>query len=350
MKKIMFYPCLIFLYAIGCYILKITNQYNDIMVSPQEVERVKIKIEPLSCSNFLAQPLSIPDPNNGTQILKETITTPKFNISIHNKEFDQVRWCIYEKGEYYETKLTELVQNTIRENKDKPNSIFLDVGGNIGWFSLVALAEGHEVVVFEPHPVNYLRFCQSIVANKWEDRNLLSLFPYGVGNVHGEKLTLKTGLEENPGGFSFEDSMSEEASTKYDYSMNIMVVTLDAIAEEKKWFDNKDTTIALMKVDVEGFEANVLKGATRLLRSKKIELITFEYKPSSVANETVDILVSHGYCLRMLGYWMGPSTEHNDKIPKTDENLKANLVDLCPGGQQLNLAFGCCDCRDSSGV
>ena len=308
----------------------------------------KHEFEPLSCPRFLAQPLALPDPNKGARIIKETKTDPKFRISLHNKEFDPNRWCIYENGQYYETKLTELIQGTLRKN---PNAVFLDVGGNIGWFSLLALAERREVVAFEPHPLNYLRFCQSVVENGWEDRKL-SFFPYGVGDIHGDVLTLspKDGL--NPGGFSFKDNTNirQHGEGTDNSNLNVTIVTLDAIAEGNQWFEkDNEAVIAFMKMDVEGFEANVLRGATRLLEAKKISLIELEYKVvgsrSEEENEPIGILVAHGYCIRMLGGHLGPDVEYNGRIPRMDENLAANLAAIATSNNpNLNLVFGCCDC------
>jgi FkbM family methyltransferase len=297
----------------------------------------------LSCTEYLAKPdLHIKDQNNGETFMALTANEPKFQISLHSSKFDDVRWGIYERGEYYETELTKMVQESLRRS---PGSILLDVGANIGWFSLVGLAEGHEVVAFEPHPLNYKRLCESIQVNKWDDR--ISLYPYGVGDVHGESLTLHTGMggSPNPGGFSFKEAWKSHRTK--EFNTQVKIVSLDGIADEKGWFHDKKFAIGFMKVDVEGFESKVYNGATRLLQSGKVKLIEFEYATVGTYEEEdpIEILRKQGYCLLKYGFHKGP--DRTDNLPKTDENLRDNVRNLAnghkPSRDQVNLLFGICN-------
>ena len=44
----------------------------------------------------------------------------------------------------------------------RKREVFLDVGANVGWFSMVALNLGHEVIVFEPFESNVELICASL--------------------------------------------------------------------------------------------------------------------------------------------------------------------------------------------
>jgi hypothetical protein len=105
------------------------------------------------------------DPNKGELFLRYTKLHPQFWISIHNFAFDKVRYGTLQWGKYYEKALSQAFVSVL----DAPEkSLVIDVGGNIGWFSLLSAAMGHDVHVFEPNVVNVHRMCESICLNGWE--------------------------------------------------------------------------------------------------------------------------------------------------------------------------------------
>ena len=84
----------------------------------------------------------------------------------------------------------------------------LDVGGNVGWFSMVAAAHGAEVFVFEPNVVNMVRLCESSVLNGWtlsSNPSYNQVHPYlkGVTDKHGSQEVMYKIDPKNPGSFSF---------------------------------------------------------------------------------------------------------------------------------------------------
>jgi len=96
-----------------------------------------------------------------------TKTAKPFYISTHDGEIDSVRASIMKKRKYYESALTKRVAEVFEEKVQKnESSLFLDVGTNIGWFSLVAVAHGaSKVYSFEPNLQNTIRFCESLSMN-----------------------------------------------------------------------------------------------------------------------------------------------------------------------------------------
>ena len=85
-------------------------------------------------------------------------------------------------GKYYEAGLTEHYKQILG---GRSTSLVVDVGLNIGWFSLWALALGHNVVAFEPNSANILRVCQSVDLNQFET-NSIQIFRLGLGDTPGE--------------------------------------------------------------------------------------------------------------------------------------------------------------------
>ena len=59
-----------------------------------------------------------------------------------------------------------------------PNSLFIDAGLNIGMYGLVAAANRHEVIGFEPLLLNLNRVCSSINYNKFNE--MITIYPYAI--------------------------------------------------------------------------------------------------------------------------------------------------------------------------
>ncbi|KAL3942267.1 MAG: hypothetical protein SGBAC_003506 [Bacillariaceae sp.] len=217
-------------------------------------------------------------------------------ISLHNKKYDDMRWAyIYKKGNYYESGITEQFRS-ILGNTTEPGLV-IDVGMNIGWFSVYSRAMGHKVVGFDPNPTMHTRLCESVQLNGWLEDSTVQSFAYGLG---AETAMLPFTIGKNPGKASFfEDRMAKRFRKKIE----IPVVRLDDVADQQDWLnDDARTPIYLWKLDVEGYEYHVLEGAKKLLQSRRVKNILLENSNSDVqqvAKMHTDIY-SAGYEIKML--------------------------------------------------
>jgi FkbM family methyltransferase len=207
------------------------------------------------------------DPNRGQIFARETVTLPHFVVSLHNKEYDEVRWkTLMEEGKYYET---EVHARFVEILKHQPRSYVLDVGTNIGYYTLLSAALGHDVISFEPNPSNILRLCESLRLNEWSHHNV-NIFQRAISDVEGE-MTLF--VPHNPGQAFLKPLEDGETG---DHKAKTRVVTLDKFAEEQGWFDRKDFSITLLKIDVEGKDPQVVLGGSRLLASGLVKNVLSE--------------------------------------------------------------------------
>jgi len=129
-----------------------------------------------------------------------------FYIATHDKKIDSIRASIMQYNYYYETRLSNIIANLYQKKKaEGKESIFLDVGGNIGWFSLVAAAHGaSRIYTFEPNLQNTIRFCESLSLNGWLTPNFVTPIQKGVGNVSESlNLYIPGNTKNNPGAFTF---------------------------------------------------------------------------------------------------------------------------------------------------
>lgn len=170
------------------------------------------------------------------------------------------------------TRLDDVTQSEVIWRLLSPGETAVDIGANIGYVSsLMAVRVGPagRVMAFEPHP----GLCEELRTNvrAWGDS-------YGRVEVYQTALSERAGMARlgMPPTFAENRGLSRvlpsgeggAAAT----SFRVELRRLDDI------FDGSDDDgpIALMKIDVEGHELEVLKGAQRLLGSKAIRNIVFE--------------------------------------------------------------------------
>jgi FkbM family methyltransferase len=213
----------------------------------------------------------------------------------------------------------------------------IDDSGNIGYYSLVSASMGEfKIDSFEPNLKNALRFCESLVMNAWknEQEHAVDTDPKAVGNPSVN--IWPAGVSDTTGVLQFFESYGNPGAGRFgsfannnrtDYS-ELPVTTLDAFAEERGWFESLPE-IAIMKVDVERHEANVLVGAAKLLKSGMVRNIFTETsledperRPIEAA--ALELLVTAGYKLSGQGGWSGPG---KDSPWPNDENLVKNIFD-----------------------
>jgi FkbM family methyltransferase len=257
----------------------------------------------LSCSDAKQKAVNKEwlDPNEGKVWARETITYPHFYISLHAEAYDPVRWRIMEEGKYYED---EVHKNFVSILDDKsPASYVLDVGANIGYYTLLSASLGHNVIAFEPNPANVLRLCDSLRLNDFLDNNNntpeIHIFQNAVADVHGEEMMLHS--PRNPGqAFLRAIEKGQDEETKDTHKAKTTVVMLDKVAEEQGWFTLPDFKIKLMKVDVEGKEPQVFLGAPKLLKSGIVEHILMEGRRFGRPNiqESFAVLFDAGYTIK----------------------------------------------------
>ncbi|HRN93192.1 MAG TPA: FkbM family methyltransferase [Chitinophagales bacterium] len=157
---------------------------------------------------------------------------------------------------------------SVMENFLQPIDNFIDVGANIGFVSLAAakFCSQGKVFSFEANPDTFKILEENIRLN-----NFKNIQPYSMG-LGSEKSVLKifpNTLKNNRGGAS----MVQSDLNKDEVGVEVAIDKLDNVLDG-------NTTISMMKIDVEGFEMEVLKGATALLSSKNAPALIVECSES----------------------------------------------------------------------
>lgn len=173
----------------------------------------------------------------------------------------------------------------------EPGGFFIDVGANIGWFTILAAhrvgPSGH-VAAFEPRPDLCRRVRDSIAANGFQDR--CNLYNLALGETEAEMEIASVPEEYNPGHSFLVREGLEAGAVSWG---RVPVRPLDGFDFGRR--------VDLIKVDVEGAEAMVLGGGLALLRHDMPVLIA-EFFPEWLRKVSGVEPAAYLAMLRDIGY------------------------------------------------
>jgi FkbM family methyltransferase len=131
----------------------------------------------------------------------------------------------------------------------------LDIGANIGWtvLNLARLAGHGKVIGFEPDLYNFERCSENLRLNNFKNAEV---FNVGLG-AHAGRVNMQVRTPSNRGG----NRIAPQGSGA---SHLVDIVRLDDFPPARDL-----TRIDLVKLDVEGYELHVMKGAEALLRKHR---------------------------------------------------------------------------------
>lgn len=140
----------------------------------------------------------------------------------------------------------------------RDNDLFIDVGANVGSYTILACsAIGARGYAFEPIPSTYKRLVENIRINHLDVK--VTCINKGVGAQRGNIAFTNDIDTMNHAITSAEQS---------DNTVNVEVTALDTVLNGE--------SPALMKIDVEGYETNVLQGAEETLKKKTLHSVIME--------------------------------------------------------------------------
>jgi FkbM family methyltransferase len=196
----------------------------------------------------------------------------------------------------YEPAETTFVRNFLTAGMS-----FVDIGANIGWFTLNAakiVGPTGRVISFEPRADTYAALSRSL-----EDNGYLSFcraYNNAVGKAPGELLIGWNPQLGNPGGtwLLSEQGLQDAYVNSGASTQKTDVVTLDSIIG--------DASVDLIKIDVEGAEPLALGGAVGVLSHQRPTILC-EINPSLLqtvsrtdAQSFVQTIEGFGYECRLL--------------------------------------------------
>jgi FkbM family methyltransferase len=180
----------------------------------------------------------------------------------------------------------------------KPGDRFLDIGANIGYFTIfgAALAGGTgHVHAFEPNPRTYDVLARNVRMNRFS--HVCTLHQCALGDRPGTA-TIHTFVRNQASSTlaTLPDHLLAEWHER-PVDVDVPLTTLDSV------FANRDDVFSCIKMDAEGSEALIWAGATRFFREHVSDrtLILLEWNPPALAGAGADprallaTFASHGF-------------------------------------------------------
>ena len=153
----------------------------------------------------------------------------------------------------------------------------VDVGANVGDYSSMVLQSKRNarVYAFEPHPETFRRLGDRLSSNS----NFVATNA-ACGSGPGKLMLYDHVGGSGTGHASLLPGVIERIHGDKSNQHEVDVTTLDRFAA-----DNAISRIDLLKIDTEGTELEVLKGANQLLREGRIRAIQFEFNEMNIVSK-----------------------------------------------------------------
>jgi FkbM family methyltransferase len=202
---------------------------------------------------------------------------------------DAVGRCIYRRG-IYEPNLLDCIWNNVHI---RDGDLAIDIGANIGWYTCIfgtMLAGRGRVIALEPEPRNHELLQRNIRMNR-----LTNIEP------------IQCAASESPGSLSlhlYKSSNRGRHSVLPIHDGRTVTIPSARVDDLLAQRGLGDASIAILKIDVEGYEVIALRGAQRALRRCRLALI--EWSPDYMRRgglapvELVDMLLESGFSLHVI--------------------------------------------------
>lgn len=192
-------------------------------------------------------------------------------FNLHSNSY--IENLIIEYGDF-ESHIVMLSKNLISK-KD----VVLDVGANVGLHTLLfskLVGEEGKVFAFEPNKLNFERLNLNLSLNSISNTKIVSS---AVSDEIGEKIFYEfSNNSENLGNHSFAYTETIKRLEKEELvsKRRVLCTTIDDYCKKN------DISPNFIKMDIEGFEYNALKGARNSLQSKELKGLIIEFNSARI--------------------------------------------------------------------
>ncbi|HHT19794.1 MAG TPA: FkbM family methyltransferase [Methanobacterium sp.] len=224
------------------------------------------------------------------------------------------------KSGIYEEYETETFKNLLQSN-----TIFIDIGANIGYYTLIAASKikDGQIYSFEPVKANYKLLTKNIKIN---NINNVKAFQKAISNRNGKIKIFIDGTNLGNHSLAKNNVIDKTESTEVE------TIRLDS------FFNNLEEIIEedfLIKIDTQGAEGLIVEGAHNLLLNKNIKIL-MEFWPKGLRNthtdplELLNKLQGYGFNLQLLD-------EKTKSLKIVNKNEVIDFCDNTEGVDQVNL-------------
>lgn len=158
-------------------------------------------------------------------------------------------------------------------NNRKKDLIIFDVGANVGKYSILIrkFSQSVRIYAFEPHPKTFQKLKNNAGLYNF------NAYDFGLGEEEGVLKFYDYAESKETSHATFLKDVIEKIHKNASVEMRVRMVRLDNFVTE-----NKIDKIDLLKIDTEGNDLMVIKGAEKFIKDKKIDIIQFEFGDMNV--------------------------------------------------------------------
>jgi len=202
-----------------------------------------------------------------------------FDMDIY-KDNDIVSRSIHNTGSWEIEEIVQILYGLDKYKSDKrianpADVMFLDIGGQIGWHTVTVGLKGYKVFTFEPMKLNQYIIRHNICKNR-----LMNITYINKGLDKELKVCHLYSETFNKGnGELFCDDYERPVNKLYQGAIELM--KLDEFAY---YFKN----LAVIKIDIEGSEYNVMKGGRSVMLNMRVPYILTEWSPYMTRHRNAD--------------------------------------------------------------
>ena len=151
-------------------------------------------------------------------------------------------------------------------NSFSNTDVFVDIGANVGLYSLMAGIKGvAKVYAIEPNPFSFNVLCRNIILNKLSDKIVALSMP-----INKKSSISNFSLSDTQAG-----SVGNEITTGKNDKTKISILTGSFSLDDLIQLQGIKN-ITHIKIDVDGIEKEILRGANNILSSKTLKSVLIE--------------------------------------------------------------------------
>eukprot|EP01084_Bolivina_argentea_P293410 504622_1 len=212
-----------------------------------------------------------------------------FDIFVMNGRHDLISLVLKQWAHFWEKQVTIILDSKHKGNclnHDK-HCLFIDIGANLGYHSLVMAYLGYDVIAFEAYDENYEIFYKSLYELNPNLLNKITIIPFGLSNFTEKTICDIWSMAINSqNGVILCDKLYVKHMYDFvhDRAMNMIkrkrieMHRLDDILLKyyPNHMRNNAYKITAMKIDIEGHESYALEPIKYLFNQQKIEIFVAE--------------------------------------------------------------------------
>ena len=176
-------------------------------------------------------------------------------------------------------------------NTFKPDDLFIDIGANIGLYSLyAACSRGVEVIAFEPESLNYALLNKNIFLNRIGQK--IKAYALALSNEMAFNAIHLSLFIEGGSCHNFKEKLDfKHEPLSPEFSQGCLSMTLDYLIEQRLI-----PVPQHIKIDVDGIEHKILEGAKQTLKNSAVQSVLVELNMNlSLHRQVIEFMKENGF-------------------------------------------------------